>query len=175
MDIFYSDIISTNKLELSSTESHHCSIVLRYDIGDQIEVLDGVGSKYLCKITNNNKKKVIVDILSKESYSSIAYHLHLIIAPTKSQDRIEWFVEKSIEIGVSEISFMKTERTQRNKININRINRISISVMKQSGQYFLPVINDLISFKDAVSNRKEEKLFIAHLENKKKKNHIIQK
>ena len=110
MDIFYSDIITNDTIELSTTESHHCSKVLRNNIGDKIQILDGKGNKYICKIIINNKKKVLATILTKESYKNKPNDLHLIIAPTKSQDRIDWLVEKSIEIGVGKISFMKTNK-----------------------------------------------------------------
>lgn len=175
MDIFYSDIIHDTTIELSTLESHHCAVVLRYEIGSQIQVLDGIGGRYLCEIIDNNKKKVIVDILNKEFHNPKPYKVHLIIAPTKSLDRIEWFVEKSVELGVSKISFIKTQRTERNKININRMNRIVMSAMKQSGQYYLPIINNLIIYRDVISNRKESQLFIAHLEDqdKNKKNNIV--
>ncbi len=173
MDIFYSNIIHDNTIELSTSESHHCAVVLRHEIGSQIQVLDGIGSRYLCAIIDNNKKKVIADILNKEFHTPKAYKIHLIIAPTKSLDRIEWFVEKSVELGVSQISFIKTQRTERNKINITRINRIVMSAMKQSGQYYLPIINDLIIYRGVISNRKEQQLFIAHLEGQDKKNNIV--
>ena len=169
MDIFYSDMIDDNNIELSSLESHHCSIVLRKGIGDQIEILDGIGNQYICKIIDNNKKKVIANILDKNFYNNQEYNIHLIIAPTKSQDRIEWLVEKSIEIGVSEISFIKTNRTLRKKVNIDRINKIAISAMKQSSQFYLPHINNLNSFKNVVSNLSEKQLFIAHLEDQERK------
>ena len=115
MDIFYSDIIDNSKVELSSSESHHCLIVLRKDVGDDIEVLDGRGSRYICKITDNSNKKVVARVLNKFFYTNKQSGIHLVIAPTKSHDRIEWFVEKSVEIGVSRISFIKTDRTLRKK------------------------------------------------------------
>ena len=168
MDIFYSNIIDTSKVELSFSESHHCSVVLRKEIGDDIEVLDGEGSRYICSIIDNNKKRVIASILTKEDCPYPKHNLHLIIAPTKSHDRIEWFVEKSIEIGVSSISFIKTDRTLRKKINIDRINRIALSAVKQSGQFYLPIINNLDSFKNVISHVSEKQLFIAHLEDDKR-------
>jgi len=169
MDIFYSNIIDTSKVELSFSESHHCSVVLRKEIGDDIEVLDGEGSRYICSIIDNNKKRVIASILTKKDCPYPKYNLHLIIAPTKSHDRIEWFVEKSIEVGVSSISFIKTDRTLRKKINIDRINRIALSAVKQSGQFYLPIINNLDSFKNVIPHVLEKQLFIAHLEDDKRK------
>ena len=82
---------------------------------------------------------------------------------------MEWFVEKSIEIGVDKISFIKTERTERSKININRINKIAISAMKQSGQHYLPEIYEMSPFNTLLKGINEDQLFIAHLNDKSTK------
>ena len=125
-------------------------------------------TRYICKITDNSNKKVVASILNKIFYANKQSGVHLVIAPTKSHDRIEWFVEKSIEIGVSRISFIKTDRTLRKKINIDRINRIALSAMKQSGQFYLPIVNNLDSFNNVISKISEEQRFIAHLEDEKR-------
>tara|TARA_Y100001970_G_C14187577_1_gene833458 strand:- start:102 stop:803 length:702 start_codon:yes stop_codon:yes gene_type:complete len=165
MDIFYSNnIIGEASIELSSLESHHCIVVLRKEIGNKVQVLDGDGGQYKCEIIDDNKKKVILNIINKKKYVNKKPKIHLVIAPTKSHDRIEWLIEKSVEIGVSEISFIKTSRTIRKKINIDRIKKIALSAMKQSGQFFLPIINNLDSFKSVVSKLSEKQLFIGHLE-----------
>jgi len=173
MDIFYSNnFLDSSRMQLSSIESHHCTKVLRKNIGDYIDVLDGQGTKYRCEIIDDNKKAVIVSIIEKNECINKKCKLHLVISPTKSHERLEWFIEKSVEIGVSEISFIKTSRTIRKKINIDRINRIALSAMKQSGQFFLPVINNLDSFENIFVKISEEQRFIGFLE-KENKNHIV--
>ena len=173
MDIFYSNNISDDQnITLSSTESRHCIIVLRKIIGDKIDILNGIGEKYRCEIIDDNKKAVVVKIIKKNKFINQNPKLHLVISPTKSNERLEWFVEKSIEIGVSEISFIKTDRTIRKKINIDRINKIAISAMKQSSQFFLPAINDLDSLKNVLSRISQKQRFIGYLD-KERKEHIV--
>ena len=168
MNIFYSDNIDSNTIQLSKRESHHCMHVMRMKLNDIVQVLDGNGNRYTCEIINN-KKVTTLDIIKKDYFSKKNFSTHIGISPTKSHDRIDWFVEKSVELGIDEISFIKTERTERKKINFNRINKIAISAMKQSGQYYLPRVNDLLPFDKIIEQAKEKELFIAHVDNLKEK------
>ena len=143
MDTFFSAIIKNNEIKLSKTESHHCIIVKRKKINDKVKVVDGNGYVYISSIINANKNCVILKIEEKIKSSLRVNNFHLVISPTKSHDRIDWMVEKATEIGVKEISFLLCDRTERKKINLDRIRRISISALKQCGQVYLPKINDL--------------------------------
>ena len=167
MNLFYSKNIKNKTISLSKNESHHCINVFRNNIGDNISVLDGNGNEYTCEIIDFHNKEAKVEIIKTKTFSKNFRYLHLIISPTKSKDRIEWFVEKSTEIGVDKISFIKTERTERSKINMDRINKIAISAMKQSGQHYLPDIYNIASFNNTLlENTNEDQLFIAHLNDK---------
>ena len=97
------------------------------NIGDEIIVLDGSGGEYLCQIIECRKNEVIAKRIKATNFPKETNLSHLIISPIKSQDRIEWLIEKSIEIGVSKISFIKTARTERSKLKMGRINKIAIS------------------------------------------------
>ena len=119
---FFSDIIEGNIITLDKAESNHCIKVLRKLNGDKINVVDGTGKLYVGKIINDDKFQCQVEIeeiieknKNKENY------IHVAISPTKNHDRIDWFIEKAVEIGVDEISFIKCERTLRKKIKINRL------------------------------------------------------
>jgi len=164
MDIFFSDTVKNNKIELPKSESHHCIAVKRKRINDKVKIIDGKGLTYIASITIANKNNVVLDIESKKKSSQPNNNLHLIISPTKSHDRIDWIVEKATEIGVEEISFALCHRTERKKINIDRVKRITISALKQSGQAYLPKINNLQKIKDILESSKAEQKYIAHLE-----------
>jgi 16S rRNA (uracil1498-N3)-methyltransferase len=164
MDIFYSNIVKNNKIELPKSESHHCIAVKRKRINDKVKIVDGKGQTYIASISIANKNNVVLDIESKKKSSQPNNNLHLIISPTKSHDRIDWIVEKATEIGVEEISFALCHRTERKKINIDRVKRITISALKQSGQAYLPKINNLQKIKDILESSKAEQKYIAHLE-----------
>ena len=163
MDTFYSTRITNNEIELSKSESHHCIIVKRKKIKDKVKVVDGNGYLYFCSIINANKNRVILMIEEKKKSLSPANNLHLVISPTKSHDRIDWMVEKATEIGVEEISFLLCNRTERKKINFDRIKRISISALKQCGQAYLPKINDIQDFKSVIESIEANQKYIAHL------------
>jgi len=169
MDIFYSDNINNNFIELSESESHHCAKVMRKKKGDLVSVLDGKGSKYTALIIQADKKNVLLEIKTIDRVPNSGIGLHLIISPTKSHDRIDWLIEKATEIGIQKISFMNCARTERKKINLDRIKRISISAIKQSGQRYAPKINNILSYKQIIDNISDDQRFIAHLEEDKKK------
>lgn len=162
MRLFYDPNIESNPV-LDEAEAKHATKVLRLGIGDVIQVVDGVGNLFTCKISEVNKRDCKLSILKKESFPKADKHIHIAIAPTKNPDRIEWFVEKCIEIGVQEITFLNCKRTERSKINRERINRIAVSAMKQSLNYWLPTINELIDFKSFLVSCEAGSKMIAHL------------
>ncbi len=162
MRLFYDPTIESNPV-LEEAEAKHATKVLRLGVGDNIQVVDGLGSLFTCQITEANKRNCQLAILEKITYPESVKHIHIAIAPTKNQDRIEWFVEKCIEIGIQEITFLNCARTERNKLNMDRIERIAISAMKQSLKYWMPTLNELVDFKTFVSSCKEQSKMIAHL------------
>lgn len=135
---FYSKDIKETGI-LPESESLHCSRVLRKEIGEIIDVVDGKGGRYKCRITDNHPKKTRVEILEmiNESGSESVKKL-LAVAPTKSFDRMEWLVEKCIEIGVDEIIFLKCSHSERKDINMDRIERVAVAAMKQSLKSKIP-------------------------------------
>ena len=164
MDTYFSRLINNNEIELSKSESHHCIIVKRKNINDKVKVVDGSGYIYVSSIINASKNCVILRIEEKKKSLSPANNLHLVISPTKSQDRIDWMVEKATEVGVEEITFLLCSRTERKKINLDRIKRISISALKQCGLAYLPKINDLKDFRFVLESIEANQKYIAHLD-----------
>jgi 16S rRNA (uracil1498-N3)-methyltransferase len=163
---------------LSEEESLHAVKVLRLKEKDTITIIDGKGKQFEAEVNNAHPKKCGFSILSFiEKRQSRPYYLHIALAPTKSIDRIEWLVEKAVEIGVDEISFLQCDRSERKMINIERIEKIAVSAMKQSMNLHLPVLNDMISFENFLLPERKETCFIAHLENGKRmhfKDEVIQ-
>ena len=171
METFFSQNITDDLIILDNLESRHCIKVLRKVVGDHINIVDGKGNLYKGKIIStdkNNCKVQITNILNK--YGDKGYYIHIGIACIKNHDRLEWFVEKSVEIGVDEISFLHCDRSIKKTIKNNRISNVAITAIKQSGKAKLPIINDLVNFKDFTENCKSHNKFICHLYNKDKKN-----
>lgn len=129
---FYApDVVSTGCLP--PEESAHAIRVLRLKEGDRILVTDGKGALYEAVILSGDSKGTAVAIeRTVETFERTRPEVHLAIAPTKSIDRIEWMLEKLIEIGLNRISLICTEHTVRRHVNIERLQKIMISAMKQS-------------------------------------------
>jgi 16S rRNA (uracil1498-N3)-methyltransferase len=144
MQLFFCDNLQGPSAELNEEESRHCK-VLRKQIGDEILVIDGQGTLATCRIVKFQGKDLHLDILGSEKKSKTRnYYFHLYIAPTKQNDRIEWMFEKAVEAGLDEITFIETEHSEKNRINISRLDRIALSAVKQSAQFYLPKINPLV-------------------------------
>ncbi|MDZ7897923.1 MAG: 16S rRNA (uracil(1498)-N(3))-methyltransferase [Arcicella sp.] len=165
MNIFYELNIKQN-LCLNEEESRHAVKVLRLSAGDLLYVVDGLGGFYTCKIKNNQGKKCELSIVEeKQSFGIRDFYIHLIIAPTKNMDRIEWMLEKCVEIGIDEISFIQTRYSERKEIKTQRLEKVAVGAMKQSLKAYLPKINEMISWKEFLKkDYSDSQKMIAHLE-----------
>jgi len=149
MELFYQPDILSGIHYLDEEESRHCVKSLRHGNGDVIFIADGRGTLFKARITVANAKKCEFKIVSHDRHAEKYYSIHIALAPTKNIDRTEWFIEKSVEIGIERISFYFTNRSERKKIKMDRMRRKAISAMKQSGHFNLPMIHqwkDLESF-----------------------------
>ena len=165
MHLFYTPDLNGNLYTLNEIESKHCVRVLRLNINDQIQLIDGKGGFYTAKIINSNPKKCIVEIIeTKKDYGKRNHYLHIAIAPTKNIDRFEWFLEKATEIGIDEITPVICEHSERKAIKPDRLEKIIVSAIKQSIKAYKPKLNDLMKFKDFIKQNSDSKKFIAHCE-----------
>ncbi len=164
MAIFFSPNIDENSIFLDEEEARHCVKVLRKKVGDKIEIRDGKGKIAGGIIKKLDIKTCEVDITNIELVPPKTSRIHLAVSPTKNQDRIEWLLEKAIEIGLDEISFPITDRTERPRLKMPRLEKIALAALKQSQQAWLCKINDPKPFKEFLkeTNQWEDK-FIAYL------------
>lgn len=163
MLLFYQSDIEKTPI-LSEEDSKHCVKVLRKNVKDKIHVVDGVGGLFECEIMKAHEKKCEVRILSVErDFEKRNHYLHIAIAPTKNADRIEYFIEKCVEIGVDEITLIQTKHSERKNQKTERLEKIAVSAMKQSLKAYLPKINELIDFEKFIKSVSIEAKFIAHL------------
>ncbi len=170
MWIFYAPEIS-GEMELPAEEAGHCVRVLRMKEGDRIKLTDGKGFFYDAVISAVSGKRCMVHIVEKEIQKPLwSGHIHIAVAPTKLMERNEWFVEKAVEIGVDEITFLKTDHSERDAIKMERMEKIAISAMKQSQKAQLPVMNGMISFRNFLERDIKGDRFIAHCESGDKVN-----
>jgi 16S rRNA (uracil1498-N3)-methyltransferase len=170
MQLFYnSDIKSTDTIfQFDKEESKHIIKVLRKRGGDIIHITNGKGYLFHSEITLESEKKCEVRIIKIDAFEARKYNLHIAIAPTKMNDRLEWFLEKATEIGIDEISLILCDHSERKTFKIDRAEKIIQAAMKQSNQFYLPKINEPIPFSDFISKETNSSKFIAHCEEDKK-------
>lgn len=164
MQLFYnSEIKNTDSsFVFDKEESKHIVKVLRKKEGDKIFITNGLGFLYISEICLASDKKCEVKILEIQEFEKPKYNLHIAVAPTKMNDRLEWFLEKATEIGIQEITPIICDHSERKVYKIERGEKIIQSAMKQSNQFYLPKINEPISFKEFISNTSSNNKFIAH-------------
>lgn len=168
MNIFIANI-NGQIAELTPEESWHCTKVLRVKAGEAIHLIDGIGNFYEGVLSTVNEKKCVATInVGPKKQNKHPYYLHLAIAPTKNIDRMEWLVEKAVEIGIDEITFVRCKNSERTVIKEDRLIKIAESAVKQSLQAYIPKINGLINFNDVITETADLK-FIAHCEESSKK------
>lgn len=162
MHHFYSEEITDNAILLSEEESRHCTKVMRLNAGDEVLVFDGKGGQYHASIVEAGKQ-VRLDILHVKHVPADAnIQITLAVSPTKSADRMEWMLEKLVEIGIFRLVFIKTEKGERSRLNTKRLYKKAVSAMKQSGNLWLPQIETEVKIKDFIQTDDSEKRFIAH-------------
>ncbi|MCH5241348.1 MAG: 16S rRNA (uracil(1498)-N(3))-methyltransferase [Muribaculaceae bacterium] len=149
---FYSPDIEET-LTLPEGESAHCCRVLRHKEGDEIVVTDGKGHRFLCEITDAHPSHTQIIILKSEDLQyERDFQLTLAVAPTKNSDRMEWMVEKAVEIGVDKIVLLKCKRSERKSQRSDRLLKVMVSAMKQSLSSFMPELTEITDFNDFVKN-----------------------
>ena len=171
MQLFYNPDINaaSETFSFDKEESKHIVKVLRKSEGDILYVTNGLGNLFHCEIFLASDKKCTVKINQTETQQPTDFYLHLAVAPTKMNDRFEWFLEKATEIGIHEITPIICEHSERKVIKTERFDKIIQSAMKQSLQYFLPKLNEPMSFKEFINKNHDGTLFIAHCEETDKK------
>lgn len=138
---------------LPETESGHCCRVLRMKEGDHIFVTDGRGHRFECEIIDPHPKHTGVEILAMEEiYPWWGFRLELCVAPSKNTDRMEWLVEKAVEIGVDRIVLMKCARSERKILRTDRLEKIAVSAMNQSLKTNKTIIEGPVPFKEIVTD-----------------------
>lgn len=163
MPLFYQPQIQKGISFLDLEESRHAIQVLRLREGDAIQIVDGQGILYSARITKADAKKCLFEVIERKVIERRKCLVHIAIAPTKNIDRTEWFVEKAVEIGVEKITFFQCQHSERKVINLERIQKVAVSAMKQSGQAWLPSIEGLVDFNTVLTAKEKEK-FIAHVD-----------
>ncbi|MEC4049012.1 16S rRNA (uracil(1498)-N(3))-methyltransferase [Flavobacterium sp. SUN046] len=166
MQLFYFKEIneSSTSFFFDKEESKHIIKVLRKKEGDTLFVTNGLGLLFETTISLASDSKCTVAIQSFTQQEAPKFHLHLAVAPTKMNDRYEWFLEKATEIGIQEITPIICDHSERKVIKTERFDKIILSAMKQSNQLYLPKLNEPISLHAFLKQSFTGQKFIAHCE-----------
>jgi len=170
MQLFYNAELteSSVKFTFPTEESKHIIKVLRKKEGDILAITNGSGYVFEAKISHEDLRKCTVEIIKCSYYPQEGPHLHLAVAPTKMNDRYEWFLEKATEIGISEITPIICDHSERKIIKLDRMQKVVQSAMKQSLHCHLPKLNEPISFAAFMTSPFSTQVYIAHCEETKK-------
>ncbi len=170
MQLFYNPRLdnSASQFVFDAVESSHIVKVLRKKEGDTLQITNGKGYLFESRIVDADVKKCKAEIISTTKKHRKMYWFHLVVAPTKNNDRFEWFLEKATEIGVNEITPIICERSERKIIKPERMEKVIQSAMKQSLQTYLPKLNKAVTFKEFIDQPREGLLFIAHCDDDEK-------
>lgn len=172
MQLFYCSNIIGKKSLLSPEESVHAIRVLRLKTGDKVQIIDGKGGLFEAVITLPDHRQCHLEITATLPVPNPRnFNLHIAIAPTKSLDRFEWFIEKAVEIGIDTITPLLCQRSERRVLKTERLHKLIISTMKQAIVYKLPILHELVDFEkflvgfsSPATNR-----FIAHCNDSERK------
>ncbi len=163
MKLFYGEIFPAIKIH--EDEQNHIIKVLRMREGEEIFITDGKGNSAKGNIQFEGKKIQLSNAEIKKNISDFSPKLHIAIAPTKNIDRIEFFIEKAVEMCISEITFLQTEKSERKIINVEKLEKQAISASKQSLRFHFPKINHLAKLSDFIKNLNSGNTYIAHCDN----------
>jgi 16S rRNA (uracil1498-N3)-methyltransferase len=168
------ELVQTDKsITFNEDESKHACKVLRLKNGELIWILNGQGLSCEAEIIESHPKRCQVEIKSSSFEEKSPYHIHVAIAPTKNIDRLEWFIEKTTELGITEISLFFSKNSERKNVKIDRIEKILVSAMKQSQRKYLPKLNIFDSLNDFFEAYKTGAIAHCHSGNKMNlKNHL---
>lgn len=166
MQLFFCepDAISNGSLCIDRQEALHISRVLRFQVGDTLQVTNGQGALFSAIITKCGKSEVFAQITLHKQFNRPSFAgLTLGVGILKNRDKLEWIVEKAVELGIGKLLFMHTDRSERDHIRLDRMRLVAVSAMKQSLQTWLPEI-ETRKFRDVVeeSVADQKTLIVAH-------------
>ena len=164
MQLFYQPEIDLARPALPPDESRHCVQVLRRQAGDAITVVDGRGTYYEAVITEPSTKRCGFAVHQTRREAARPFRVHLAVAPTKNLDRMEWLIEKLVEVGMDQFSFIRCDHSERSVLKTERLVKKAVAAMKQAGRATLPVIDELQPFAAFLKSPAEQHRFIAYVD-----------
>lgn len=165
MNVFYLPDAREGNVSFPEEESKHIVRVLRMREGDTFCVTNGKGSLFDAELIDAHPKRAMANLLNRrEGYDNRAFKLSIAIAPTKLNERTEWFLEKATEIGIDEIKLFASYHSERRVVNVERFKKIVVAAMKQSVKSNMPIIEEMLTFENLVRQDFHGQKFIAWID-----------
>jgi 16S rRNA (uracil1498-N3)-methyltransferase len=164
VNLFFQPRIPEGILTLDEEESRHCIKVLRTTSGESISITDGKGFFYEALITKADPRVCEFQIINKIAAIPKSFSIHIAISPTKNAERLEWFIEKAVEIGIDKITLLECKHTERAFQKKDRLEKVAISAMKQSLKAQIPDITPLTKFNACLETARETEKYIAFVD-----------
>lgn len=165
MNVFYLPTAQLGTISFPEEESKHIVKVLRMKEGDRFFVTDGNGSLYDAELVDAHPKRAAAELSNqRQGYDIRDFKVSIAIAPTKLNERTEWFLEKATEIGIDEVKLFASYHSERRTANVERFKKIIVAAMKQSVKSKMPVIEDIVAFDKLVRQNYDGQKFIAWID-----------
>lgn len=165
MNVFYLPTAQLGTISFPEEESKHIVKVLRMKEGDGFCVTDGKGSLYDAELIDAHPKRAMANLSNQRcGYDLRDFKVSIAMAPTKLNERTEWFLEKATEIGIDEVKLFASYHSERRVANVERFRKIVVSAMKQSVKSKMPVIEEMIPFEKLVKQDFDGQKFIAWID-----------
>lgn len=165
MNVFYLPTAQLGTISFPEEESKHIVKVLRMKEGDRFCVTDGNGSLYDAELVDAHPKRAAAELSNqRQGYDIRDFKVSIAIAPTKLNERTEWFLEKATEIGIDEVKLFASYHSERRTANVERFKKIIVAAMKQSVKSKMPVIKDMVAFDKLVRQNYDGQKFIAWID-----------
>ncbi len=163
--IFYTPTLDSKAkiFILPEEESKHAIKVLRMQTGECIHLINGIGGLFEAEIVNPHPKHCELKINTAQlEYNKRNFSIHIAIAPTKMNERLEWFLEKATEIGIDEITPIICRYSERKEVKLARMEKVLVAAMKQSVKAYKPILNEASTFDQLLTRYSTAQKFIAH-------------
>lgn len=165
MYVFYLSDAQEGLLNLPEEESKHCVKVLRMQSGDSFCVTNGKGLLFDAVLRDPHTRHAVIELSNPhKGYDHWDFKIQIGIAPTKNNERTEWFLEKATEIGIDKVSFFESYHSERRTIKLNRFEKVVVAAIKQSVKSRLPEIEDIVPFEKLIEQAFEGQKFIAWID-----------
>lgn len=147
---FHANLTDVDGITLDEDNSRHAVQVLRMQKGEALILCDGKGTQFTGIIAEAHKKQCSITISSKSTQPP-PFPKAIAISPLKNPSRFEWFIEKAVELGITDIFPILCQRTEKQHIRLDRLQQICKSAMLQSQQSWLCQLHPAVELKTLFS------------------------